>query len=96
MGWHLPTKKEWDTLIDVVGGSGGALKSRSGWKTECERSYFDDEPCSVAGNGSDYFGFEALAVNGYGTGFWTSVGNYEKTAYRLLLSMYRRNFPAAT
>ena len=90
VGWHLPTKKEWDTLIDVVGGSGGALKSRSGWKTECERSYFDDEPCSVAGNGSDYFGFEALAINGYDTGFWTSVGNYEKTAYRLLLS-YRDN-----
>ena len=88
VGWHLPTKKEWDTLIDAVGGSGDALKSRSGWKTECERSYFtlDDEPCSVAGNGSDYFDFNALAVDGYHADFWTSIGNYENKAYHLQLS----------
>ena len=35
MGWHLPTQKEFETLIYAVGGSrsaGTKLKSQSGWK----------------------------------------------------------------
>jgi uncharacterized protein (TIGR02145 family) len=34
-GWHLPSKTEWETLIDAVGGmdnAGKALKSKEGWK----------------------------------------------------------------
>ena len=89
VGWHLPTEKEWDTLIHVVGGSGKALKSRSGWATEPLIRCLD---CSdfVVGNGSDYFGFGAQATDGYNAGFWTSVGNYETVAYHLLLN-YRNH-----
>jgi uncharacterized protein (TIGR02145 family) len=44
-GWHLPSKEEWDALIDYAGGSRGAgkeLKAANGW------------------NGTDALGFAAL------------------------------------
>ena len=49
LGWHLPEKKEWDTLLTKVGGEATALnvlKSQTGWFHE--------------GNGSDDVGFSAL------------------------------------
>ncbi|MBR2900211.1 MAG: fibrobacter succinogenes major paralogous domain-containing protein [Fibrobacter sp.] len=49
MGWHLPTKDEWETLFTEAGEksfAGRALKSQSGW---CNN-----------GNGTDAFGFSAL------------------------------------
>ena len=48
-GWHLPEKKEWDTLLTKVGGEATALKvlkSQTGWFRQ--------------GNGSDDVGFSAL------------------------------------
>ena len=49
-GWHLPSKQEWLTLINFVGGkmkAGSTLKSREGWG-------------DGQGNGSDSYGFAAL------------------------------------
>jgi len=54
-GWHLPSKEEWQTLVDFVGGNysaGGKLKARNGWNS----------------NGTDDFGFSALP-NGYGDNY---------------------------
>ena len=48
-GWHLPTKYEWQTLVDYVGGSsvaGTKLKSTFGWP--------------YGGAGTDDYGFEGL------------------------------------
>ena len=48
-GWHLPSKAEFEALIDAVGGedvAGIMLKSTSGWYRE--------------GNGLDKYGFSAL------------------------------------
>lgn len=48
-GWHLPTKYEWQTLVDYVGGStvaGTKLKSIFGWP--------------YGGAGTDDYGFEGL------------------------------------
>ena len=48
-GWHLPTKAEFETLVDAVGGestAGKVLKSTSGWHN--------------SGNGTDDFGFSVL------------------------------------
>lgn len=48
-GWHLPTNSEWQTLVDLAGGSdkaGAKLKATEGWKKE--------------GGGKDKFGFHAL------------------------------------
>jgi len=52
-GWHLPSQREWNTLIDFVGGekvAGEKLKAKSGWNPEGKKS------C----NGTDEFGFAAL------------------------------------
>ncbi|MCL2182421.1 MAG: fibrobacter succinogenes major paralogous domain-containing protein [Chitinispirillia bacterium] len=56
-GWRLPTGADWNSLVEVAGGSSGAgskLKSTSGW-------YNND-------NGTDDFGFSALPGGGRGTG----------------------------
>ena len=49
VGWHLPSDKEWDLLINNFGGAvkaGAALKSTSGWKD--------------VGNGTNSSGFTGL------------------------------------
>ncbi len=71
-GWHLPTKEEFQKLIDTVGGknkAGKMLKSKSGWKK--------------GDNGADAFGFSALPAGvgylgfydygGTQTYFWSSA-----------------------
>jgi len=53
-GWHLPSDKEWQILVDFAGGekiAGKKLKSKIGWNKN--------------GNGTDDFGFSALP-GGYG------------------------------
>jgi len=64
--WHLPSKEEWDELVDFVGGmetAGKYLKSKSGWLEN--------------GNGEDKYDFSALP-GGYGDsgGSFYDVGNY--------------------
>ncbi len=52
-GWHLPSDKEWDVLIEFVGGkevAGKNLKSKSGWNN------YE----GINGNGKDTYGFSAL------------------------------------
>jgi len=74
-GWHLPSIKEWDTLIDFAGGAEIAtkkLKAKSGWE-EC--GWEDHE-------GTDDYGFSALpAGDAWGSVFqgrnsywWSSSG----------------------
>jgi uncharacterized protein (TIGR02145 family) len=78
-GWHLPTRAEWDTLVNYVGSSAGkALKSKSGW--------YDN------GNGTDASGFSALPGGyrysdggfdgaGYGGFWWAATENGSGLAY---------------
>ena len=65
-GWHLPSKTEFETLLDSVGGkkiAGKSLKSKIGWKNE--------------GNGTDAFGFSALPAGGwYFDGGYISAGGF--------------------
>ena len=90
-GWHLPSKAEFETLIDAVGGedvAGKMLKSTSGWLD------YDGKN----GNGDDAFGFSALPAgyrnyNGfyYGEGgyayFWSSTErNSSNGAYYMYLN----------
>ncbi|MDR2593145.1 MAG: hypothetical protein LBC87_00035 [Fibromonadaceae bacterium] len=51
-GWHLPSNAEWYELVSYVLDQGRALKATTSW--------------SGGGNGTDAFGFSALA-SGYGT-----------------------------
>ena len=85
-GWHLPSKAEWETLFNAVGGqstAGMILKSTSGWNS--------------SGNGSDAFAFSALpAGNRSGNGvyydegnlanFWSSTEGTSDFAYSMRLS----------
>ncbi|MCL2260816.1 MAG: fibrobacter succinogenes major paralogous domain-containing protein [Fibromonadales bacterium] len=64
-GWHLPSKDEWQTLVDFAGGdevAGKKLKAKSGW--------------NKSGNGTDEFSFSALpGGNGSSDGSFDDVGN---------------------
>ena len=94
-GWHLPSKTEWETLLNTVGGesvAGKKLKSMSDWKDYGGES----------GNGSDDFGFSALPAGtmtsegyffhanvGLKTCFWSSTQYDEFCAYIVDLSYSR-------
>jgi len=87
-GWHLPSKKEWQTLVDFVGGvkiAGEKLKATSGW----------DDFKGSSGNGTDDFDFSALP-GGIGifdgsfrwvgiNGVWWSSSGQASEAYFLLM-----------
>jgi len=76
-GWHLASRKEWQTLVDYAGGNnvaGKNLKAKSGWRDNKGKT----------GNGIDAYGFSALpggyrGINdeffgiGCGTIWWTST-----------------------
>jgi len=58
-GWHLPSKEEWQTLVNFAGGeeiAGKKLKAKSGWI---------DFETTRSGNGEDTFGFSALSGGEY-------------------------------
>jgi len=70
-GWHLPSREEWETLVNFAGGekiAGGKLKAKNGWNNK------DDD---TSGNGTDEFGFSALpGGNGNSDGCFGTVGYY--------------------
>jgi len=58
-GWHLPSKAEWEALLEAVGGeatAGTKLKAKSGWDTR--KDYYIP--------GTDNYGFSALPGGNYG------------------------------
>lgn len=62
-GWHVPTKEEWDSLVNAVGGSsvaGTKLKSSTGWSS---------------GNGTDDFGFTAFPAGERKDNSFNSLGS---------------------
>ena len=83
MGWHLPSKAEWESLFAAVGGksvAGTKLKARSGW--------------NYNGNGPDAFAFSALPA-GYRSGLRDYGGDYYNegtTAYFWSSTEYDSNY----
>lgn len=62
-GWHLPTKAEWDTLANAVGGTsvaGTKLKSTTGWSS---------------GNGTDDYGFTVFPAGYEEAGSFGDLGS---------------------
>jgi len=60
VGWHLPSKDEFQTLVDAAGGAevaGNALKAKNGWAW--------NEEANISGNGTDNYGFSALPGGTY-------------------------------
>ena len=87
LGWHLPSKAEWETLLKVVAGTskspGRPLKSKSGWNKN--------------GNGTDAFAFTAepagyrnddgiYGLEGWVANYWTSTAKDAHNA--LFIFMY--------
>jgi len=65
-GWHLPSKDEWDVLVNFAGGAstaGTKLKATKGWNDYKGKS----------GNGTDEYGFSALP-GGFSGGSFSQVG----------------------
>jgi uncharacterized protein (TIGR02145 family) len=58
-GWHLPSRQEWVTLVEIADGSGKKLTSKNGWNISCYDNDYGDTTC-VSGNGTDNYGFSAL------------------------------------
>jgi uncharacterized protein (TIGR02145 family) len=94
-GWHLPSKEEWQELVDFAGGkkiAGKKLKAKSGWKSKY---------LIISGNGTDEFGFATLP-DGFGypdgsfgnvgyIGYWWSATKYNAdNAYNRYM-LYTRN-----
>jgi len=85
IGWHLPSRQEWDDLATTAGGgkaAGKKLKARNGWNNKKDGD---------SGNGTDDFGFSALpggniisindTTNSVGTdGFWWTAD--EESSFR--------------
>jgi uncharacterized protein (TIGR02145 family) len=67
-GWRLPSKNDWNTLVEASGGhyAGRTLKTVSGW------NYWE----GTSGNGMDNYGFSALP-GGYGD----SDGSFKSVSY---------------
>jgi len=82
-GWHLPSVKDWNTLMHYVDNTkngstspydsrtaGKYLKATSGWK-----GYYNDNSSGYGnGNGIDYYGFAALPGGCY-SGSFKNLGN---------------------
>jgi uncharacterized protein (TIGR02145 family) len=70
-GWHLATAAEWESLVELAGGTADAgekLKAASGWRWNKS----DD----ASGNGTDNYGFSALPGGDYGDSDFGNAGNY--------------------
>jgi len=77
-GWHLPSKDEWQILVNLAGGEGAGkkLNATSGWN-DYEVGWGDGMN-KTSRNGEDAFGFSALP-GGYGysrSGVFQYVGSH--------------------
>ncbi len=87
-GWHLPTDKDWNTLVSAVGGrliASKVLKTTDlAGKTDGTTIGWCDYCNDVEGNGTDDYGFavrpignwnveEGFYMNGFCAGFWNST-----------------------
>lgn len=88
VGWHLPSKAEWDKLFNAVGGSrwaGWRLKTTSGWNISPGQNKAGDTygfsalPSGLAHSGEV---FSSDANNAY---FWSSTEE-STTAYAVVLT----------
>jgi len=67
-GWHLPSREEWEELVNTVGenSAGLYLKAKNGWS----------KPPAGDGNGSDRYGFSALPGGDLSKGKFSGIGKW--------------------
>ncbi|WP_297700281.1 fibrobacter succinogenes major paralogous domain-containing protein [uncultured Fibrobacter sp.] len=84
-GWHMPTKTEWETLFNEVGGqstAGKTLKSQTGWG----RTFEDAYGFSALPVGSDIWNPIPLEY-GNGVEFWSATEYNSNHAYSWILDV---------
>ena len=86
--YHLPSREEWNALVDYAGGSRFA-----GWKLKAKRGWNWNKDDGVSGNGLDIYRFSALPGGyrncdgrfcwdaGKGGDWWTTTGGDSGSAY---------------
>ena len=79
VGWHLPSKTEFLTLLDYVGGTstaGTKLKTSTGWQASSGIPNGTDDYAFSAQPGGYYYagGGTYLGINAFAT-YWGSTGN---------------------
>ena len=78
-GWHLPTREEWQELVDYCGGNdkaGKVLKASTGWSGEANGN--DDWGFSVGPGGNWNYSFRYVSLRAY---FWTATEKGCNSAY---------------
>jgi len=91
-GWHLPTDREWTTLVDYAGGrekAGTKLKSSTGWRSdECTPAATDNYGFSALPGGYGYDTDSYLCcfydVDNYGYWWSATAYNADFARYRLM------------
>ncbi|MCQ2103058.1 MAG: TonB family protein [Fibrobacter sp.] len=74
-GWHLPSREEFETLLDYVGyDSGKRLKSTKGWLMYDDRSGNGDEEYGFSANPAGFYDNEFRNFQGIGSSafYWSS------------------------
>ena len=83
LGWHLPTRDEWEELLLTTGGFSVAyrtLKSKTGWKDKKEPN---------DNNGTDDFGFSVLPA-GLFSNIYDKKGVYEEEGEKAAFWFYTK------
>ena len=80
-GWHLPTKSDWEALVDTIDAknkvAGKMLKSYDFWNGE-DRYGFNALPAGYW-DGDDYYGFGEYTI------FWSSTEKAKSSAHVFML-----------
>lgn len=92
LGWHLPSKSEWHTLIDFLGGekiAADKLRSETGWLSNKYNNY-KEGGSNLSGFNALPAGFGSKALNyfdmlGAETHFWTASKGSSDTYYWVML-----------
>jgi len=90
-GWRLPSRGEWDDLIEAAGGKGVAdkkLKAKSGWNRGGNGS--DDFEFSALPGGYRYYDGDFYGASNYGY-WWTATEDDENHAYYRDMNHYYVN-----
>ena len=81
VGWHVPSKGEYEDLLDYVGASAPALKSIYAWEGATDIYGFS----ALAGSGGDFY------YMGVDANFWTSTQVNRDDMYFLYFVDYKLN-----
>lgn len=88
-GWHVPTRTDWETLLDFLGGEamevGGKLKEKGTTHWQTPNSGATDEYGFKALPGGERYGYGEFTYLGTKSNMWSSTASSETETYGLRL-----------